>query len=130
MATKLALATGWVGSIYGIIATLYVSSMLRYIDETIRVAGVGVGLYALAFYLVSIRKPVALTALLLVLVPLNVLTLASVSLLLIPATVILILSAALFWISTGRYLAAASVPIVLLLAAVLTAAFIGQRSAG
>lgn len=130
MATKLALTTGWIGSIYGVIMTLYISSGLRYLDETIRVAGVGVGLYALAFYLVTIRKPVALTALLLVLVTLNVLSLASVSLLLIPATVILILSTMLFWISTGRYLAAASVPVVLLLAAALTVAFIEQQSAG
>lgn len=127
MATGLAVAAGWIGSAYGVLMTLYVASRLRYLDETIRVAVVGVGLYALAFYLVTTRKPVGLVVVLLVIVPLNVLSLASVGLPLIPATALLVVSSVLYWVGVGRCLVAMGVPLALLLVAALTVAAILRR---
>lgn len=127
VATGLAVAAGWIGSAYGVLMTLYVASRLRYLDETIRVAVVGVGLYALAFYLVTTRKPVGLVVVLLVIVPLNVLSLASVGLPLIPATALLVVSSVLYWVGVGRCLVAMGVPLALLLVAALTVAAILRR---
>lgn len=108
---RAASVVGWFGSSYGIVATLVqaysilmhelaLPASTRELLPGIRFALVGILLYGAAFFLVTVRRRLLLTLLVLfIIVPLNALAMLSVGPLLLPATVLLLISAGLFWIA-------------------------------
>lgn len=103
-------AVGWVGCLYGIAMTVLQAAI--YLEHElsepagggeplpiVRFAVVALALYGIAFFAVTTERKLLLALTVLVMIPLNVISLASVGFALIPATALLVVSSVLLWIA-------------------------------